>query len=212
MKPFQRLEAVAVPIAQPNCDTDQIIPARYLQKPRANDFGQYLFRDLRFRKDGSEEPGFALNREAYRQARIVVAERNFACGSSREHAVWALYDYGVRAVIAPSFGDIFFTSALKNGLLPIVLSAAVVAEMREAVQAVPGSRIGVDLDAQTVTAPDGATQGFAIDPFSKHCLLNGLDELDYTLSQVEHIAEFEHRYEGGNPRTDTDHGVPVATE
>jgi 3-isopropylmalate/(R)-2-methylmalate dehydratase small subunit len=198
MKPFQRLEAVAVPIAQPNCDTDQIIPARYLQKPRANDFGQYLFRDLRFRKDGSEEPGFALNREAYRQARIVVAERNFACGSSREHAVWALYDYGFRAVIAPSFGDIFFTSALKNGLLPIVLSAAVVA--------------GVDLDAQTVTAPDGATQGFAIDPFSKHCLLNGLDELDYTLSQVEHIAEFEHRYEGGNPRTDTDHGVPVATD
>ena len=199
MEPFQRLEAVALPIARPNCDTDQILPARYLQKPRANDFGQYLFRDLRFRNDGSEEPEFVLNRAAYRPARIVVAGRNFACGSSREHAVWALYDYGFRAVIAPSFGDIFFSNALKNGLLPIVLPAAAVAQMIEAVQAVPGSRIGVDLEAQTVAAPDGAAHGFAIDPFSKHCLLNGLDELDYTLAQVEHIAAFERRYEGGNP-------------
>lgn len=199
MKPFQRLEAVAVPIAQPNCDTDQILPARYLQKPRADDFGPYLFRDLRYRKDGSEEPNFVLNRAAYRQARIVIAERNFACGSSREHAVWALYDYGFRVVIAPSFGDIFFSSALKNGLLPIILPAAVVAEMMEAVQAVPGSRIGVDLEAQTVAAPDGVTRGFDIDPFSKYCLLKGLDELDYTLSQLEHIVEFERRYDGGNP-------------
>jgi 3-isopropylmalate/(R)-2-methylmalate dehydratase small subunit len=201
IKPFLSLEAVAVPIAQPNCDTDQIIPARYLQKPRANDFGQYLFYDLRFRRDGSEEPEFVLNRAAYRQARIVVAERNFACGSSREHAVWALYDYGFRVVIAPSFGDIFFSSALKNGLLPIVLPAVAVAELMEVLQAVPGSRIRVDLDAQMVAAPDGTEQRFAIDPFSKHCLLNGLDELDFTLSQVEHIEEFERRYDGGNPRT-----------
>ncbi|MHB8908338.1 MAG: 3-isopropylmalate dehydratase small subunit [Syntrophales bacterium] len=199
MKPFQRIEAVAVPIAQPNCDTDQIIPSRYLQKPRADDFGQYLFRDLRYRKDGSEEPGFALNRAAYRQARIIIAERNFACGSSREHAVWALYDYGFRAVIAPSFGDIFFSSALKNGLLPIVMPATVVDSMMEAVQAVPGSRIEVDLEAQTVTTPGGVTQSFSIDPFSKNCLLYGLDELDYTLSQMALIVEFERCYEGGNP-------------
>jgi 3-isopropylmalate/(R)-2-methylmalate dehydratase small subunit len=206
MKPFQRLDAVAMPIARPNCDTDQIIPARYLQKPRANDFGQYLFRDLRFRKDGTEEPDFVLNQAAYRQARIVVAERNFACGSSREHAVWALYDHGFRAVIAPSFGDIFFSNALKNGLLPIVLPAAVVARMIAAVQAAPGSRIGVDLEAQTVTGPDGTTHAFSVDPFSKHCLLEGLDELDYTLSQLDHIAAFERRYAEGNTRT----GEPAA--
>ena len=195
MEPFQRLDAVALPIARPNCDTDQILPARYLQKPRAQDFGQFLFRDLRYRTDGSEEPGFLLNQAAYRSARIVVAERNFGCGSSREHAVWALYDYGVRAVIAPSFGDIFCANALKNGLLPIVLPAAVVGGMLKGLQAAPGGRIAVDLAAQTVVGPDGATHGFAIDPFPKHCLVNGLDELDYTLSQAEHIAEFERRFE-----------------
>ncbi len=193
MKPFRRLDAVAVPIAQPNFDTDQIIPARYLQKPRANDFGEYLFRDLRFRKDGSENPDFVLNRDAYRHASIVVAERNFGCGSSREHAVWALYDYGIGAVIAPSFGDIFFSNALKNGLLPIVLPDPVVEGMIDAVQRAPGSRIVVDLDVQTVTAPDGATQRFDIDPFSKHCLLKGLDELDYTMSRIGEIVEFERR-------------------
>ena len=146
MKPFERLRAVALPIAQPNLDTDQIIPARYLQKPRADDFGQYLFRDLRYRKDGTEDPGFLLNQPAYRDARVVVAERNFACGSSREHAVWALYDYGIRAVIAPSFGDIFHSNALKNGLLPIVLPAAVVSEAIAVLLAKPGSTVEVDLD------------------------------------------------------------------
>ena len=194
MERFQRLEAVALPIAHPHVDTDQILPARYLQKPRANDFGQFLFRDVRFRKDGSEEPGFPLNQAAYRQARILVAERNFACGSSREHAVWALYDYGFRALIAPSFGDIFFTNALKNGLLPIVLPAAAVARMLGELQMAPGSRVGVDLDGQTVVAPDGSVHGFGVDPFPKHCLLNGMDELDYSLSLAQSIADFEHRY------------------
>ena len=195
MKPFERLHAVALPIAQPNLDTDQIIPARYLQKPRAADFGQYLFRDLRYRKDGTEDPAFLLNQPAYRNARVVVAERNFACGSSREHAVWALYDYGIRAVIAPSFGDIFHSNALKNGLLAIVLPAAVVRETMAVLLAKPGSAVEVDLDARTVTSPDGGIHEFAIDPFSRHCLLHGVDELDYTLSQVDRIAEFEHRYE-----------------
>jgi 3-isopropylmalate/(R)-2-methylmalate dehydratase small subunit len=199
LKPFERLDTLAVPVARPNVDTDQIIPGRYLQKPRANDFGAYLFRDLRFRKDGSEEPGFVLNQPAYRGGRIVVAERNFACGSSREHAVWALYDYGFRAVVAPSFGDIFFSNALKNGLLPIVLPEAVVAGMLDAAQSAPGSRVVVDLPAQTVTGPDGTAHGFDIDPFSKHCLLNGLDELDYTLSLADRIAAFERRFEGAGP-------------
>jgi 3-isopropylmalate/(R)-2-methylmalate dehydratase small subunit len=188
-----------VPIAQPNLDTDQILPARYLQKPRADDFGTYLFRDLRFRKDGSEEPGFVLNQPAYRSGRIIVAERNFACGSSREHAVWALFDYGFRAVVAPSFGDIFFSNALKNGLLPIVLPEAVVAGMLADVQARPGSRMAVDLAAQVLTGPGNASHAFDVDPFSKHCLLNGLDELDYTLSLADRIAEFERRFEDAGP-------------
>jgi 3-isopropylmalate/(R)-2-methylmalate dehydratase small subunit len=197
LTPFERLDAVAVPIARPNVDTDQILPARFLQKPRADDFGAYLFRDLRFRKDGAEEPAFVLNDPAYRGARIVVAGRNFACGSSREHAVWALYDYGIRAVVAPSFGDIFASNALKNGLLPIRLPETAVQAMLAKVQAHPGSRLVVDLGPQTVTAPDGTAHGFDIDPFGKHCLLEGLDELDYTLSLADRIAEFERRYEGG---------------
>ncbi len=199
MEPLRRLNAVAVPIAQPNCDTDQILPSRYLQKPRADDFGQYLFRDLRFRKDGSEDPAFVLNQSAYRKARIVVGERNFACGSSREHAVWALYDYGVRVVIAPSFGDIFYASALKNGLLPIVLPPAVVTGAIAGLQSAPGTRIAVDLEAQTVTMPDGLSHGFAIDPFPKRCLLEGLDELGYTLSLADRILEFERSYELDHP-------------
>ena len=195
MKPFELLDAVALPIAQANVDTDQILPARYLQKPRANDFGQFLFRDLRYREDGSEEPSFILNREPYRETRVVVAARNFGCGSSREHAVWALYDYGVRAVIAPSFGDIFFANSLKNGLLPIVLPEDVVTNLLAAVEAAPGSRIGVDLAQQLVTAPDGTRHAFHIDPFPKQCLLEGLDELDYTLSQMDRIIRFERLYD-----------------
>jgi len=199
MKPFELLDAVALPIEQANVDTDQVLPARYLQKPRANDFGQFLFRDLRYRKDGSEEPSFILNREPYRASRVVVAARNFGCGSSREHAVWALYDYGVRAVIAPSFGDIFFANSLKNGLLPIVLPEDVVADLLTTLVATPGSRIGVDLAQQVVTAPDGTQHAFHIDPFPKHCLLEGLDELDYTLSQMDRIIRFERLYDADMP-------------
>lgn len=199
MESFTHLEAVAVPIARPNCDTDQILPARYLQKPRAANFGEFLFRDLRYRKDGSEDLGFILNQPAYRSARIVVGERNFACGSSREHAVWALYDYGVRVVIAPSFGDIFAANAVKNGLLPIVLPPSVVEGILEILQTVPGSRMAVDLEAQTVRGPEGTTHPFAIDAFPKYCLLNGLDELGYTLSLTERIADFERGHERESP-------------
>ena len=195
LQPFERLDAIAVPITQPNLDTDQLLPARYLQKPRANNFGDYLFRDLRFGKDGSEQPGFVLNQAPYRDGRIVVAARNFGCGSSREHAVWALHDYGFRAVIAPSFGDIFYSNALKNGLLPIALPEPAASAMLEAIQTAPGSRVVVDLEAQTVLAPDGTSHAFTIDAFSKHCLLKGLDELDYTLGLVAQIADFERRFE-----------------
>jgi 3-isopropylmalate/(R)-2-methylmalate dehydratase small subunit len=195
MIPFRTLDAVAVPIAQPNVDTDQIIPARFLSRARGSaGLGDCLFRDLRFARDGSEVPDFILNQPDYRPAQITVGERNFGCGSSRENAVWALYDYGIRAAIAPSFGDIFYNNSLKNGLLPVRLSAEIVAGLLAQLQENPGARIAIDLEAQTVTAPDGAIHPFEIDPFSKHCLLNGVDELEFTLSQADQITAFENRY------------------
>jgi 3-isopropylmalate/(R)-2-methylmalate dehydratase small subunit len=187
MEPFARLDAVALPIARPNVDTDQIVPARYLQKPRSDNFGDYLFRDVR------EDPAFPFNRDAYRGARIVVAERNFGCGSSREHAVWALYDHGFRAAIAPSFGDIFASNAQKNGFLPIVLPEAAVARLIGQLESQPGARMAVDLPSQTVSGPDGAQYAFDIDAFAKHCLVEGLDEISYTLTLLPAIEAYEAR-------------------
>ena len=195
MQPFVTLRAPALPIAQPNVDTDQIVPARYLQKPRSANFGDFLFRDLRDRPDGSENPDFVLNQPGYRDARIVVAEENFACGSSREHAVWALYDYGVRVVIAPSLGDIFTSSAAKNGLLTILLPHAVVAGIIAQLQAAPGMELTVDLEAQTVVAGN-AVYPFEIDGYRKTCLQSGLDELRYTLTRLPAIEAFERTYTG----------------
>ena len=196
MEKFAVLDAVAVPIARANVDTDQIVPSRYLQKPRADNFGNYLFRDLRVAADGTLVPDFILNDAAYTGAHIVVAERNFGCGSSREHAVWALHDYGIRAVIAPSFGDIFASNALKNGLLPIVLPDAAVQVMIRELLAAPGTRMRVDLVEQWVVGPDGARHSFEVEPFAKHCLVEGLDELGFTLSQMPQIEAFERRYRG----------------
>lgn len=196
MEPVTKIKAHALPIDRPNVDTDQIVPARYLQKPRSAPFGDFLFRDLRFNADGSEKPGFVLNKPFYREARIVVAEDNFACGSSREHAVWALYDYGVRVVIAPSLGDIFSSNAAKNGLLTVVLPGDVVSGMIEALGAEPDLEIAVDLEAQTVFLPNGPVHRFEIDPYRKHLLLNGLDELAFTLSQIDKIEAFEKTYAG----------------
>ena len=193
MQPFTKLDAVLLPVPRPNVDTDQITPARYLQKPRSDNFGDYLFRDLRFAKDGSEIATFPLNQAPYRAAQVVVSLDNFGCGSSREHAVWALADYGMRAVIAPSFGDIFHSNALKNGLLPIVLSAKAVQALLDAAIAQPGAQARVDLAAQSVSAPDGMVHRFDIDPRSKHCLLQGIDEIDYTLSQIALIEAYENR-------------------
>ncbi len=194
MTPFTTLDAVALPIAQPNFDTDQVIPARFLSRDRELGLADCLFHDLRFAPDGSERPGFVLNQPDFREARIVVGERNFACGSSRENAVWALYDYGFRAAIAPSFGDIFRNNSFKNGMLPIVLPAEVVAGLIAHLQAHPGAQVQIDLPSQTVTLPDGAVHGFDVDPFAKHCLLNGVDEIAFTLSQADQISAFESRY------------------
>jgi len=193
MNKFQPIDAVAVPFPQANIDTDQIVPARYLSRPRDENHGEYLFRDLRLRPDGTEVEDFPLNRAAWRGAPVVVAGKNFACGSSRENAVWALYDAGVRACIAPSFGDIFRSNSLKNGMLPIILPAEVVAGIIEQATKNPGARVQVDLASQTVTAPDGSVHSFEIDPFAKRCMLEGLDELAFTLDHEDEIAAFERR-------------------
>jgi len=199
MEPFKRLDDVAMPMGTPNVDTDQIIPARFLWRKRDDGWGQLLFNDLRFNDDGSEKPQFVLNRAEYRPTRVLVANRNFGCGSSREHAVWSLYDYGFRAVIAPSFGDIFFNNSFQNGLLPIVQPVEVCEVLRAALERNPGAQIQVDLEAQKVIAPDGTTYDFTIDPFRKECLLAGTDEVCFTLAQVDKIAAFEKGYERATP-------------
>jgi 3-isopropylmalate/(R)-2-methylmalate dehydratase small subunit len=195
MEPFVALDAVALPIATANVDTDQVIPARFLYRQRGDGWAQLLFHDLRFNDDGSPRPEFVLNHPAYKDARIVVAQRNFGCGSSREHAVWCLYDYGVRAVIAPSFGDIFRNNSYQNGLLPIILPTEIVEGLIAVVDQEPGAHIRVDLEGQKVTAPDGTEHGFEIDPFRKQCLLAGTDDMGFTLGLKGDIEAFEKGYE-----------------
>jgi 3-isopropylmalate/(R)-2-methylmalate dehydratase small subunit len=195
MEPFIRLEATAIPLSMPNIDTDQIIPARFLWRKRRDGWGHLLFHDLRFNDAGAPKLEFVLNRDDYRGARILVADRNFGCGSSREHAVWALYDYGIRAVLAPSFGDIFFNNCFQNGLLPVVLSAERTAVLRTMLMQSPGGHIVIDLEAQTVTGPDSTLNRFEIDPFRKQCLLAGMDDISFTLGHRQQIAAFESAYE-----------------
>jgi 3-isopropylmalate/(R)-2-methylmalate dehydratase small subunit len=195
MEPFARLDATAAPISVPNVDTDQIIPARFLWRKRNDGWGHLLFHDLRFDDAGAPKPEFVLNRSAYRDSRILVADRNFGCGSSREHAVWALYDHGIRAVIATSFGDIFFNNSFQNGLLPVALPTERVVALRSMLEQSPGSHLVVDLAAQEVTGPDGAIDPFEIDPFRKECLLAGTDNISFTLGHRERIADFEKAYE-----------------
>jgi 3-isopropylmalate/(R)-2-methylmalate dehydratase small subunit len=192
MEPFSRLRAVAAPMPGANLDTDQIIPARFLQKPRKLGMGQYLFNDLRYTDDGREQADFVLNSPSYRDARILVAERNFGCGSSREQAVYALADFGFRAAVAPSFGDIFFNNCFKSGLLPIVLAPAAAATLLALAQNMPGIHFEVDLEAQYIQARDGPRYRFELDAFRKHCLLNGVDEISLTLSYHDEIVSFEH--------------------
>ena len=204
MLKFDRLDATAAALDAPNVDTDQIIPARFLWRPRADGYGQLLFNDLRTDEHGAPKPGFVLNRPEASNAKILVADRNFGCGSSREHAVWALLDAGFRVVIAPSFGDIFFNNSLKNGLLPIVLPEARCTALRAALNRMPAARMVVDLQAQTVSGPAGVNDGggtdpFAIDPFRKQLLLSGMDDITFTLSQQDRIAAFEAGYAAQMP-------------
>jgi 3-isopropylmalate/(R)-2-methylmalate dehydratase small subunit len=191
MEPFTRLTAVAAPLDLPNIDTDRIIPARFLRQPKHPGYGRFLFHDLRFDDDGRARPDFVLNQPAYRTARILVVAENFGCGSSREMAVWALEAYGIRAVIAPSLGDIFHQNCFKNGLLPVILPAPVVGALRRQLHGRPGATLVVDLEAQTVTAPDGTEHRFEIDPFCRQMLLTGQDEIALTLDHESRIAAFE---------------------
>jgi 3-isopropylmalate/(R)-2-methylmalate dehydratase small subunit len=193
MEPFTRLTAVAVPMDLPNIDTDRVIPARFLRKPREAGFGPLLFHDVRFDADGAPRPDFVLNHPGYRDARILVTAENFGCGSSREMAVWALMDYGIRVVMGPSFGDIFFENCFKNGALAVVLPGDVAAGLRRALAARPGATMTVDLEGQTITGPAGEAIRFEIDAFRKHGLLTGQDEVEMTLARLPAIEAFEAR-------------------
>lgn len=191
MQPFTTVTAVAAPLDQANVDTDQVIPARFLTRPRSAGMADCLFHDLRYDEQGAARPGFVLNRPPFDAARILVAGRNFGCGSSREDAVYALADHGFRAVIAPSFGDIFHSNCFKNGFLPVRLDDATCAAMRAHLNDHPGATVTIDLANQTVTGPDGRVHRFEVDPFGKDCLLEGLDEIDLTLRLSDDIARFE---------------------
>ena len=190
--PFTSVTAIAVPIAQANADTDQIIPARFLSLPR-DEMAPHLFRDLRYNDNGTPKPEFVLNRPEYAKAEIVVAGRNFACGSSREMAVTVLQDYGIKSVIAPSYGDIFFNNCFQNGVLPIMLPEARVNQLLRFLLELPGASITVDLPTQTVLGPDGQSDRFEIDSFRKDCMLRGVDEIAMTLGYEADIAAFEQR-------------------
>jgi 3-isopropylmalate/(R)-2-methylmalate dehydratase small subunit len=194
MQPFTRLTAIAVPIDLPNVDTDRIIPARFLRKPQDSPgYDRFLFHDVRFEADGTEKAKFVLNQPPFRGARILVAADNFGCGSSREAAVWALAACGIRAVIAPSLGDIFHQNCFKNGLLAVILPGDLVAGLRGALHARPGSTITLELDSQTVTAPDGGRHRFEVDAFRKQMLLSGQDEIALTLGYEAQIRAYEAR-------------------
>jgi 3-isopropylmalate/(R)-2-methylmalate dehydratase small subunit len=190
-EPITRLAGPAVALPRDNVDTDQIIPARFLKTTTRTGLGRSLFADWRFEADGTPRPEFLLNQPAAAGAVVLVAGQNFGCGSSREHAPWALLDFGFRAVVAASFADIFRQNALKNGLLPIALPADAHASVLTHVERAPGAPIGVDLVRQIVTAPDGSEIPFAIDAFARDCLISGVDEIGYVLQQEAAIARYE---------------------
>ena len=199
MDAFTRLEGVAAPLPMVNVDTDKIIPAKWLKTIKRTGLGTALFESLRYLEDGSENPDFVLNRGHYRHAEILIAGDNFGCGSSREHAPWALLDFGIRCVIAPSFADIFFNNCFKNGILPVVLPREQVEIlMREAAET--DRPFTVDLEKQEVIRPTGnEVFRFEVDPWRKHCLLNGLDDVGITMARKAKIDDFERKQKGSQP-------------
>ena len=199
MKPVNLISGKAAPYPGSNVDTDEIVPARYLYRDRKDGFGDTLFRDVRFDETGKERASFVLNQSKYRDPAVVVAGSNFGCGSSREHAVWALLDCGIDAVIAPSFGDIFRNNAFQNGLLPIVLPEVAVSELLRAVTDSEIPNVTIDLEAQSVAGPEGSKYTFEIDPQVKSNLLAGRSPIDKTLALQSEIDQFERRYREAFP-------------
>ena len=194
MESFVKHTGVVAPMDRVNVDTDQIIPKQFLKRIERTGFGQFLFFDWRFLEDGSPNPDFVLNRPGYEGASILVAGRNFGSGSSREHAPWALQDYGFRSIVAPNFGDIFYNNCLQNGILPVRLPEEAVARLISRAQDSPGSKVTVDLEAQRVWDDvEEVVESFEIDPFRRHSLMNGLDDIGLTLQHENRIADFEAR-------------------
>ena len=199
MEKFTRLTGVAAPLPMVNVDTDMVIPKNYLKTTVRTGLARHLFAEMRYEEDGSERADFVLNKPAYRQANILIAFENFGCGSSREHAPWALLDFGIRCVIAPSFADIFFGNCYKNGVLPIVASPAIVDQLFRECAAQKGYKLRVDLETQTVRNPAGEWFRFDITPHRKHCMLNGLDEIGLTLQHADEIKAFEAKHKAAQP-------------
>ncbi|MCB1372524.1 MAG: 3-isopropylmalate dehydratase small subunit [Rhodovulum sp.] len=199
MDKFTTLTGVAAPLPQINVDTDMIIPKQFLKTIKRSGLGKNLFDEMRYDAEGREIEDFVLNRPAYRDARILVTGENFGCGSSREHAPWALLDFGIRCVIAPSFADIFYNNCFKNGILPIALPQEDVDKLMDDAGRGANAIVTIDLENQVITGPDGGSIAFEVDPFRKHCLLNGLDDIGLTMEKEAHIAAFEKALEARMP-------------
>ncbi|MCA3419525.1 MAG: 3-isopropylmalate dehydratase small subunit [Roseomonas sp.] len=199
MQAFTKLTGIAAPLPKANVDTDQIIPARFLKSISRLGFGKNLFANFRFKEDGSENPDFVLNQEPYRKAEILIAFENFGCGSSREHAPWALLDFGIRCVIAPDFADIFHNNCFKNGVLPVRLPREICEKLMEDAKMGGNARISVDLERQVVVRPNGEEIPFQIDPLRRHLMLNGLDDIGQTMQHAPAIDGFEARQRAAQP-------------
>ena len=199
MEKFTTLSGVAAPMPMVNIDTDMIIPKDYLKTIERTGLGKGLFSEMRYNDDGTENADFVLNRPAYRNAQILVAGENFGCGSSREHAPWALLDFGIRCVIAPSFADIFFNNCFKNGILPIALPQEDVDKLMDDAERGANAVLTVDLENQVITGPDGGSIAFDVDPFRKHCLLNGLDDIGLTMEKASAIDTYEAKQAAAAP-------------
>ena len=199
MDKFTRLTGVAAPLPVVNIDTDMIIPKDYLKTIKRTGLGKGLFAESRYNEDGSENESFVLNQPAYRKATILVAGDNFGCGSSREHAPWALLDFGIRCVISTSFADIFYNNCFKNGILPVVVSPDDHEKLMDDARRGANATITVDLEAQEITGPDGGTVKFDIDAFKKHCLLNGLDDIGLTMEKAASITSYEQSSAASRP-------------
>jgi 3-isopropylmalate/(R)-2-methylmalate dehydratase small subunit len=199
MDKFTTLTGVAAPLPIVNLDTDKIFPAIYLKTIKRTGLSQWLFQEIRFNPDGSENPDFVLNQAPYRNAKILIGADNFGCGSSREHAPWALLDYGIRCVIAPSFADIFYNNCFKNGILPIAVPKEVCDELMEDAKKGANAVMTIDLDSQTISRPDGEKVHFELDAFRKHCLINGLDDIGLTEAKNTDIGSYETKAQAHRP-------------